>query len=725
MATTNRFQVLADTAEDEIHSSWKGQDLHKEISQDRDAAFHPQDGWGEDLHDIPEEDLLTSESNAVIQDEARRRKISVGPRDASTAGSPVIPGSVPLGRGRGGGLHPGTTIHRSTMDRLTPITETLEVDNDAESDNEGDITNPNRIMKDSIPPATDLPEKETTTFTFRAQLTWGLEVGTRVNLPQLFREWVKQTGSLLPDFALLPFDDDKGTVVTTPEQVPYDNPTFFQDYYYNHRILNHGNMTGMVQFRCSVSWNKVKRMRDPYFQWLHLNKIYLNLAKFKSATLIVCGFLVGAHPGHLRREDAEKELQQRLGLTEEFPFQLSSRTISVPKTANKSAEKYSFPAVAIETSARYAKQLREAFFTQPKPSEAAVKYPYTGPYQFVPMLQSKEWPVLKIYQLAKVHVKLCDNLKVIYVQNLKDIRNAIGPNGHTLMKGFLGMTITMEGCTLPLLHSIHNTGRENVKAILVHQEYYDYAIENLSTLHVELSSGVPQEYHENVFVENLEAGLTSSHRDTIQSCNSSHYANDLLTRYNPQDAEEANPPFSQSKRFRPNVISYAAATVGSSDSSHTLTETTPVVNAPLNFTTPQPVTPLSSLTDQDLDVLYERLKHHVELDGDSPGITTDEMEKLVSESNQAIQDIREEMRNSVADLAKEMANISTSVKKQNAVVVGIQKSFEATSKDIKDSVNNQVAELSNQIENLRTLVTSLMPPSALQAETRSVGHRTI
>ncbi len=124
-----------------------------------------------------------------------------------------------------------------------------------------------------------------------------------------------------------------------------------------------------------------------------------------------------------------------------------------------------------------------------------------------------------------------------------------------------------------------------------------------------------------------------------------------------------------------------------------------MVNAPLNFTTPQPVTPLSSLTDQDLEVLYERLKHHVELDGDSPGITTDEMEKLVSESNQAIQDIREEMRNSVADLAKEMANISTSVKKQNAVVVGIQKSFEATSKDIKDSVNNQVADLSTQIEN--------------------------
>jgi hypothetical protein len=88
-------------------------------------------------------------------------------------------------------------------------------------------------------------------------------------------------------------------VITKHEQIPDDNPTFYQDYYHNHRILNHGNMTGMVHFRCSVSWNKVKRMKEPYIQWLHKAKKYLNLAKFKSATLVVYGFLVGAHPGHL------------------------------------------------------------------------------------------------------------------------------------------------------------------------------------------------------------------------------------------------------------------------------------------------------------------------------------------------------------------------------------------------------------------------------------------
>jgi hypothetical protein len=157
----------------------------------------------------------------------------------------------------------------------------------------------------------------------------------------------------------------------------------------------HGSLTGMVNFRCSVSWNKIKRMKEPHFQWLHQSKVYLNLAKFKSDTLVMCGFLLGAHPGHFRCEDAEKEFSSRLELSSDFPFQLSSRTISVPIDNSKDASRYSFPAVAVETSACQSKHLREAFFSQPKPDESKIKFPYTGLYQFVPMLQSKEWPVVK------------------------------------------------------------------------------------------------------------------------------------------------------------------------------------------------------------------------------------------------------------------------------------------------------------------------------------------
>jgi len=297
---------------------------------------------------------------------------------------------------------------------------------------------------------------------------------------------------------------------------------FFFYYYYNYRILQHGNMTGMVHFRCSVSWNKVKCMRDKYFQWLRVNKIYLNLAKFKSATLVVCGFLVGAHPGHFRREDTELEFQERHQLTETFPFQLSARTITVPMNSNKDAERYAFQAVAVETFARQAKRLREAFFSLRNPAEAKVYHPYTGPYQFVPILQSKEWPAQKVFQLAKVHVKICQNLNVIYLQNLQDIWHAMGPNGNTLMRGFLGLVHTLpNNIKVSVVHWIHNTGRKNVKAILVPKENYDIALEQFGCVHQRLLEAVPLEYHSNIFIDNLEVDLTGGKRDTIQSCNSS------------------------------------------------------------------------------------------------------------------------------------------------------------------------------------------------------------
>jgi hypothetical protein len=619
---------------------------------------------------------------------------------------------------------------------LPPITELTEVDEDskpaARTSRDGNLKGQTgdkdeqvaiQLLASEVPPATEQTEKTVTTFTFRAQLTWGLPFGTRVNLPQLFREWIKTTSTLIPEFALLPFDDEKGQAIVSAAQVPDDNASFYQDYYHNHRVLNHGNMTGMVHFRCTMSWNKIKRMKDPYFQWLHKNKIYLNLAKFKSATLVVCGFLVGAHPGHLRREDAEVELRNRLQLSAEFPFQLSSRTISVPRDSSKNPERFSFQAVAVETSTNHAKQLREAFFSQPKPVESAKYFPYTGPYQFVPMLQSKEWPVWKIFQLAKVHVKLCGNLEVIYVQNLQDIRNSIGHQGQTLMRGFIGLTVTVDGKTLPLIHSIHNTGRLHVKAVLVHHEQYEYALEQLSVIHQALLSGVPQEFYKKVFVDNLEAGLTDSHRDTIQSCNSSLNANELLQLYNPQDAE-GEPSTTNQKRFKPSVISYAAAAGSSDTTTHTL-ESSYIASKAASNQTPtqthtQQATTISSLTDQDLDQLYERLKHHVDIvDDQSPGVTAEEMERIVNESNQNIMQVREEMRTSVTDLKEEITNISNSVKKQNAVVVMLQKTLEATSTDLKTSVNQQVADLSSQIQGLRTLVISLLPPTALQAAAQS------
>jgi hypothetical protein len=608
----NRFQALADA--DEPDPTQRANPVI-EIIEDAQQPQSGQEGWDndEDLQDLSDEEG-SNESAVVIEDNQRRRKVSLGPRLAHAPNmmlafnpvhtQPLTNQTIP-GRGRGGGL---MTTPEITIGLLPPITESPETEHNAaaedgtqnvdpQTDSITDATTRNAsILASTVSPPIEKPERSITTFSFRAQLTWGLPSGTRVNLPQLFREWVAATHKLIPDFALLPFNDDKGQVIVSPDQVPDDNPSFFQDYYYNHRVLNHGNMTGMVHFRCTVSWSKVKRMKDPYFKWLHLHKIYLNLTKFKSATLVVCGFLVGAHPGHFRRDDAEIELRSRLHLPEEFPFQLSSRTITVPKDPGKHAERFSFPAVAIETYTRHAKNLRKSFFLQPKPAEAALHFLYTGPYQFVPMLQSKEWPVQKIYQLAKVHAKLCENLKVLYIENLQDIRNKIGDQGHTLMRGFLGMMVTVNGNSIPLIQSIHNTGKKNVKAVLVHHEHYEYAIEQMTVIHHALLSGVPHDYHDKVFIDNLEAGLTSSQQGTIQSCNSSQNANELLQLYNPQDAEADNSKTAH-KRLKPSVISYAAAASGTD-------MTVANIDQP-NQTQTQQHTTISSLTDQDLDQLYD------------------------------------------------------------------------------------------------------------------------
>jgi hypothetical protein len=225
------------------------------------------------------------------------------------------------GRGRGGGM---SRRLETTLGSLPPIDEPTEVGKEDLTETGMEDQDTSNIMAGSVPPQPDQQEKPCTTFTFRAQLTWGLTLGTRVNLPMLFQEWVNNTRQCIPDVELLQFDDKKANMITTSDQVQDDNPGFYKDYYHNHRVLNPGNLTEMVHFQCSVSWNKVKRVKEPYFQWLHQSKIYLNLTKFKSATLVVCGFLEGAHPGHLCREDAEVELHDRLQLPTDFQFQLSS-----------------------------------------------------------------------------------------------------------------------------------------------------------------------------------------------------------------------------------------------------------------------------------------------------------------------------------------------------------------------------------------------------------------
>jgi hypothetical protein len=339
--------------------------------------------------------------------------------------------------------------------------------------------------------------------TFRAQLTFGLKPSQKVNVADLFTSWIDASIKLLSDFALLPFDDEDTDTITSTDHIACGDPDFFMKYYGNHRSLLHGNLTGMVHFQTSTSWPSIKAFRSRYFAWLTENRVFINYTKFKTDTLVPCGFLVGAHPGHFRRNEAEEELLASLGLDPgEIPFQLSSRSVSVP-IKEDDPRRYSFNAVIVETSTKHATRLRERFYELADPCKAISEYPYTGLYQFVPMVKSTDWPIQKIYQLAQLHSSIIDDLKTIYVHHIQDVNNVVDDSGYSLLQGLYGMTVSGQPSNDPkdrLIQSIHNTSKPGVKVVLVQSNKHVAALGQFSNLYNILQNSVNEKFHSSVFI---------------------------------------------------------------------------------------------------------------------------------------------------------------------------------------------------------------------------------
>jgi hypothetical protein len=97
-----------------------------------------------------------------------------------------------------------------------------------------------------------------------------------VNVADLFTSWIDASLKLLSDFALLPFEDDVSDTITSIEHIARGDPDFFMKYYGNHRSLIHGNLTGMVHFQTSTSWQSIKAFRSRYFAWLTNNRVFIN-----------------------------------------------------------------------------------------------------------------------------------------------------------------------------------------------------------------------------------------------------------------------------------------------------------------------------------------------------------------------------------------------------------------------------------------------------------------
>jgi hypothetical protein len=147
--------------------------------------------------------------------------------------------------------------------------------------------------------------------------------------------------------------------------------------------------------------------------------------------------------------------------------------------SDNKAERFSFQAVVIETLANHAAALREKFYLL-NPELLHQALPYLAPYPFIPFLPSKEWTILKISHLARLHMKLISEQRPIFVQNLQDLCNVIFPNGATLMQ---------------------NTGNTTTKVVLVPKENESEALTQLSVIQSILFNKADPEYHHKVFVE--------------------------------------------------------------------------------------------------------------------------------------------------------------------------------------------------------------------------------
>jgi hypothetical protein len=326
----------------------------------------------------------------------------------------------------------------------------------------------------------------------------------------------------------------------------------------------------------------------------------------------------------MRRDEAEEELQASLDIEpNSLPFQLSSRSISVPiKEGDRS--RFSFQAIVVETLVKHAQPLREKFYKLDPPQKAVANYPYTGNYQFVPMLKTKEWPIEKIYQLAKLHVSTIEALQPLFITNLQDVNNIIDDQGNSLMQGFYGMTVPSttpetDGATLSsrLIHSIHNTSKNTTKAVLIQKDKVEEAVDQFTNIATILKTNIQPAFHQNVFLPGMLPALTGRQADSIFSCNSSATASVLLNNFNPQDGADS-PSIAASKRVRQITVTYAKVVTPQS--------------------TPLPSqSSLSTLTD--IDKLYESMSLRFgETFGSKVSIT--ELEKQVEKTSVEISTIR-------------------------------------------------------------------------------------
>jgi hypothetical protein len=172
------------------------------------------------------------------------------------------------------------------------------------------------------------------------------------------------------------------------------------------------------------------------------------------------------------------------------------------------------------------------------PQLIAKVYPYVGKYPFIPLLQSCEWPVQKIWRLTKLHDHTVKSLRPIFLHNLQDLNNKINEHD-TLRAAFFTMEYKEQNdsehmtYSQVLIESIHNTGNPNTKVVLVPPKHYHSAISQLTAVHSGLQAYIDPSFHDKVSIQGTEVCLAGQKADSISSCTYTAHIYPLLGKFQP------------------------------------------------------------------------------------------------------------------------------------------------------------------------------------------------
>ncbi len=243
---------------------------------------------------------------------------------------------------------------------------------------------------------------------------------------------------------------------------------------------------------------------------------------------------------------------------------------------------------------------------------------------------------------------------------------------------------------------------------MVSTSHYEEALKQLSAIHSILTASIPQEYHNRVFLESLQAGITGQQVDSVSSCNSAAYATELLNHYNPQDGEELT-EVTPKIRFRTVPLTYA-------DALHSTSATTMEASKAT----------VSSVTSADLDQLYEKMKAHIASNSETSAINVDELETRMAQSSKKVQIVQDQLSQMISSLTSRVDTLSEEMKlhnnklsneiqRQNVIILGMQQQFQET-----------MSEFSNKLQLLYTTsdkTSAIISPSASTSKPKQWGDQ--